>query len=120
MKVTDSDSIAIRSVIESQLQAFQQDDSISAFAFASPGIQMQFRSAENFMQMVKLGYPAVYRPRSVIFEEITTIQDNVTQPLLLLAPDGLPVRALYFMEKQPDTTWKINGCILVPVDAYII
>ncbi len=120
MKVTHSDLIAIRSVIESQLQAFQNDDPIGAFAFASPEIQVQFRNPENFMEMVKLGYPAVYRPRSVLFEEITSIQGNVTQPVLLLSPDGLPVRALYLMEKQPDNTWKINGCILVPVEAEII
>jgi hypothetical protein len=70
--------------------------------------------------MVSLSYPAVYRPRSVFFDKITTIQDNITQPVLLLSPDGVPLKALYFMEKQPDETWKINGCILVSVEAETI
>ena len=120
MIVNDRDSIAIRTVIESQLAAFQQDDAEAAFAFASSAIQEQFQSAENFLRMVMLNYPAVYRPRSVFFEKITTVQDNITQPVLLLSPHGVPLRALYFMEKQPDDTWRINGCILVSVEAEII
>ncbi|MBD2437232.1 DUF4864 domain-containing protein [Nostoc sp. FACHB-110] len=120
MQVNDSDCVTIRAVIEGQLAAFQKDDAEAAFAVASPGIQEQFQNAENFMRMVMLNYPAVYRPRSVVFEKITNIQGNVTQPVLLLSPHGVPLRALYFMEKQPDDSWKINGCILVSVEAEII
>ncbi|OYD94916.1 DUF4864 domain-containing protein [Nostoc sp. 'Peltigera membranacea cyanobiont' 210A] len=116
MEVTDTDAINIRSVIEYQLAAFKKDDAQSAFAFASPAIQAQFVTPENFIQMVKTSYPAVYRPRSVFFEKITTIQENITQPVLLLAPDGAPLRALYFMEKQRNNIWRINGCFLVSVE----
>lgn len=117
MEVTDNDAITIRSLIEHQLAAFKKDDAQGAFAFASPAIQAQFGTPENFMQMVKISYPAVYRPRSVFFEKITTIQGNITQPVLLLAPDGVPLRALYLMEKQADNIWKINGCFLVSLES---
>ena len=116
MEVPDIDAINIRSVIEYQLAAFKKDDAQGAFVFASPAIQAQFGTSENFMQMLKTSYPAVYRPRSVFFEKITTIQGNITQPVLLLAPDGVPLRALYFMEKQPNNIWRINGCFLVSLE----
>jgi hypothetical protein len=127
MEITDSDvyeglplRVIIRSIIEQQLQAFQSDNSEAAFALASPDIQAQFQTPENFMKMVKTGYSPVYRPRSVLFETITTIQGNITQSILLLSPDGNPVRAMYLLKKQPDDTWKINGCFLVPVAVEII
>ncbi|BAZ06388.1 DUF4864 domain-containing protein [Calothrix sp. NIES-3974] len=119
MEITDSDRTAIRFVIEQQLHAFQHDNADQAFAFASPAIQAQFRNPQTFMRMVKSGYAPVYRPRSVIFEGITTIEGNITQILLLLSPNGKPVRGLYLMEKQANQTWKINGCVLIPVDADI-
>ena len=116
MEITNNDAITIRSLIEHQLTAFQKDDAQGAFAFASPGIQAQFGTPENFVQMVKISYPAVYRPRSVFFEKITTIEGNITQPVLLLAPDGVLLRALYLMEKQPDNAWRINGCFLMSIE----
>ncbi|MEH2022182.1 DUF4864 domain-containing protein [Nostoc sp.] len=57
-------------------------------------MQTQFGNPENFMLMVKTSYSAVYRPRSVFFEQITTIQGNITQPVLLLAPDGVLLRVV--------------------------
>jgi hypothetical protein len=120
MHITDSDRAEIRSIVEQQLQAFQTDDAARAFAFASPEIQQQFRSCQKFMQMVKIAYRAVYRPRSVLFENIGTVRGIPAQSVLLLDPDGTPTRAIYLMEKQPDGSWRINGCYLVPVSAKII
>jgi hypothetical protein len=116
MEVTETDRTTIRSVIERQLQAFQNDDATGAFAFASPGIQERFGTPENFMHMVKTAYPAVYRPRSVLFEDLTNMRGVLTQVVLLLDPEGVPMRALYLMEKQSDSTWRIDGCFLIPVE----
>ena len=120
MEITETDRTAIRFIIERQLQAFQNDEAKVAFGFASPGIQMQFVSPENFMHMVKSAYPAVYRPRSVLFEDLTTRRGILTQSVLLLDPEGVPMRALYLMEKQSDGTWRINGCYLIPVEQKMI
>jgi len=36
----------------------------------------------------------------------------MTQRVLLVGPDGVPVVADYLMQRQPDGSWRINGCIL--------
>lgn len=120
MQITDRDRTAIRSVIERQLEAFQNDDAIIAYSFASPGIQGTFQNPENFIQMVKTYYPAVYRPRSVLFDDIALVNGDLAQPVILLDPNGVPMRALYLMENQPDGSWRINGCYLVPIEGQTI
>ena len=111
--VNEADRSAIRAVIEDQLAAFQRDDMAAAFAQASPAIQRQFGTAENFMRMVRIGYKPVYRPRLVEFRDIVLVQGEPTQRVFLIGPDRMPVMALYPMEQQPDGAWKINGCYLV-------
>jgi uncharacterized protein DUF4864 len=107
-----ADRAAIRAVIEEQLAAFQRDDEIAAFDLASPTIQQQFRSSGNFMRMVRNGYLPVYRPRSVQFGDIETVEGAIIQRVELVGPDGAPALAHYVMERQPDGSWRINGCFL--------
>ena len=111
--VNTADGHAIRAVIESQLQAFQRDDGARAFSFASPGIRRRFANTENFMAMVRSGYPAVYRPRGVQFRDLRADGGGFFQEVLLLGPDGRPVLAAYEMQRQPDGSWRINGVTLL-------
>ncbi|MEB3279695.1 MAG: DUF4864 domain-containing protein [Lyngbya sp.] len=120
MEITARDRHEIRSVIERQLEAFQRDDAVGAFAFASAEIQAKFGTPEQFLQMVKTGYLAVYRPRSVVFEDAVVRQGIPTQPVLLLSPDGNPVRAVYMMEQYNNGSWRIDGCYLVSVESKLI
>jgi DNA-binding transcriptional LysR family regulator len=103
---------AIRQVIEGQLAAFQHDDGAAAFGYATPMIQQKFGDAATFMSMVKSGYGAVYRPRSVAFDALRDTEFGPDQVLQLIGPDGLSYTAHYIMQKQPDGRWMINGCYL--------
>ncbi|WP_218081468.1 DUF4864 domain-containing protein [Anthocerotibacter panamensis] len=116
----DADYTAIRSVVERQLEAFQKDDALSAFAFASPGIQAQFQDPERFMAMVKTTYRTVYRPRSVMFEKVTLVRGEPTQIVVFLDGQGKLLRAYYLMEQQADKTWRIAGCYLVSLDEPVV
>jgi hypothetical protein len=108
-----ADRGAIRAVVEDQLAAFQRDDGDAAFAFASPGIRAQFGTVDNFMAMVRAGYQPVYRPREVAFGDVRVDDGGrIVQRVLLVGPDGVPVVALYTMERQPDGSWRIAGCTL--------
>jgi hypothetical protein len=107
--LTAPDQQAIRAVIAAQLDAFRHDDGATAFGFASPAIQQKFGDPGNFMAMVKTGYPQVYRPKSVEFEDLSVEDVGPVQNVRVVGPDGIPVLMIYLMQKQPDGSWRING-----------
>ena len=110
--VSASDGAAIRGVIGRQIEAFRRDDAPAAFALASPGIQGMFGTPERFLDMVRRAYPAVHRPRSVEYGELTRENGRIVQQVELTGQDGQPQLALYEMERDGDA-WRITGCTLV-------
>ena len=110
--VSVADATAIRAVVEAQLDAFARDDAGKAFALAAPQIQLMFGNAQTFMRMVKTGYPAVYRPASVIFLKPEVIDGDTMQLVQLSDQEGVVWIAAYRMQRQNDKQWRINGCEL--------
>ncbi|MEL6138606.1 MAG: DUF4864 domain-containing protein [Cyanobacteria bacterium J06626_23] len=117
MNLTESDEQAIRTAIAQQIKAFQVNDADSAFDLAAPDIRALFRTPTAFMRMVRESYQPVYRPRSVVFEDITQLEGSPAQQVMLMDADGHLVRAIYVMERQPSGVWKIAGCYLLPIAA---
>ena len=115
MEIGAADRQAIRKVISQQIIAFQQNDVITAFSLAAPGIQQQFATANNFAAMVEAAYPSVYRPRSVVFEDMLTVEDLPAQQVMLMDQAGQLIRATYLMQHQLTGEWKIAGCYLTPM-----
>ncbi len=113
--LSDADRSSIREIIEGQLAAFQRDDGAQAFSYASPTVRRQFVTPERFMHMVRTGYAPVYRPREVEFRDLVMAGDVPVQKVLLVGPDGVPVMAVYPMQRQADGSWKIDGCMRVGV-----
>jgi hypothetical protein len=111
-QTSDADQAAIRQVIQSQMAAFQKDDGPTAYGYASPTIQQKFGNADIFIEMVKTGYPAVYRPREVEFRALKAENGRLLQEVFVIGPDGKPALAIYEMQRQPDGSWRINGCWL--------
>lgn len=113
-----SDQDDIKTVIESQLNAFASDDGAEAFTFAAPIVKQLFKTPEQFMAMVKKGYQPVYRNSNRIFGDV--FQDGLGRPamrVVLTGADGKRYEALYAMEKQADGTWKIASCVILAIPA---
>ncbi len=101
-------------IITSQIEAFRQDKGTDAFAFASPGIRAQFGTADKFMDMVRRGYPQVYRPQSFRFGKIgDEMGGRPTQHLHITDMAGQNWTAFYAFEQQPDGSWRISGVIIL-------
>lgn len=108
----DGDAVEIRAVIEAQLAAFAADDAAKAFSFASPAIQSMFGTPEDFLMMVRTGYPVVYRPTSVHFRPLRVVDGQPIQVVQMSDGDGRVWFAVYKMQKQADGSWRIDGCTL--------
>ena len=107
-----SDRAAVRLVIEKQLAAFADDEAERAFALASPKIQEMFITARNFMDMVRIAYPVVYRPVGLSFQVPYLDGGEVWQVVEMRDAAGMDWTAIYTLLRQTDGKWLINGCVL--------
>ncbi|MEM9475863.1 MAG: DUF4864 domain-containing protein [Pseudomonadota bacterium] len=98
----------IEGVIQSQIDAFLQDDFETAFTYASPAIKRLFGTPDRFGSMVRQGYPMVWRPSSVEYLELEPQGAFQYQRVLVTDGDGVPYLLEYQMI-EGDTGWQING-----------
>ncbi len=110
---TDADRAAAQSAIEQQLNAFLADDSAAAYSFAAPNIKQMFPTEEIFMNLVRQGYPPVYRSSSHTFRELKETATGLEQITDIVDASGQFWTARYTLERQPDGSWKITGCSLL-------
>ncbi len=115
--IAPADQSAIQGIISSQIGAFEHDDSATAYGFASPTIHSLFPTPDDFMAMVKNGYPPIYRPQSVTFGAIADTDAGPIQKVYVTGADGESWVALYALQRQPDGTWKINGVTVLKDDS---
>lgn len=102
----------IEATIGGQIDAFLEDDFARAFTFASPNIQGMFGSSERFGQMVRQGYPMVWRPGDVQFLELREVAGNLWQRVLIRDQAG-GMHMLDYQMIETDDGWRINGVQLL-------
>ena len=98
----------IEATIQGQIDAFLVDAFATAFPFASPNIKSLIGSSERFGQMVRNGYPMVWRPGELRFLELRDINGAVWQKVMIRDQAGEFHLLDYQMIQGPDG-WQING-----------
>lgn len=111
--LSPADEKAVRTVVQAQLDAFARDDAKKAWSFAATNVREMTGSPESFMEMVRKGYPVVYRNTSVSFLKPETLQDQVIQKVQLVDASGDAWLASYALQRQKDKSWRITGCLVV-------
>ena len=106
----------LKSIISRQIEAFRNDDGVTAFGFASLRLRAIFQSPDRFMDMVRRQYEPVYRPETFQFGQ--TSLETAGRPVQIVDivdQRGRLWRALYAFVKHPDGTWRIAGVQLQQV-----
>ena len=98
----------IQSTISDQLRAFASDNFIEAFTHASPGIKDIFGTVENFSNMVKKGYPMVWRYNNFEFLNLEETPQGYSQIVRITDQNDKLFLLKYFM-KNVAGIWKISG-----------
>lgn len=110
--VAQAQNADIEATISAQLEAFKVDDFDQAFTYASPTIQGLFRTPENFGNMVRGGYPMVWRPSEVTYLELKETAGFLFQRVMITDAEGA-VHLLEYQMVEMDGAWKINGVRLL-------
>lgn len=110
--LAENDAQQIQVLIASQLSAFAEDDADRAFATATPEVRQAIGSSARFLAMVRGAYPMVYRPAQVSFLKPEEEEGQVLQLVEIRDADDKSWLALFALERQPDQSWRIGGCLV--------
>lgn len=106
--VAQDAGVEIRGVISDQIAAFKADDFEMAFTFASPGIKRLFGSPGRFGQMVRSGFPMVWRPAGVRFTDLSVRDGRQVQSVIVTDQAGT-LHVLDYEMVPGQEGWLING-----------
>ena len=99
----------IQKVIRLQIEAMRKDDWEEAFKYASLDIRRSFGNAKTFQNMVLAKYRIVYQPRLISFKQVKLIKGTPVQEVYMIDSKGKSAMAMYFMRKDKNREWRING-----------
>ena len=103
-----------QSVIESQIQAFLDENAELAYSYAAPMIKMKFTNPVEFMSMVKNYYEPVYNPKQFYFLDDKYYEGAIYHQLQVISQKNESFLATYSLI-QDEGRWKISGCAVYPM-----
>ena len=101
-------------IIESQIQAFLDENAELAYSYAAPLIKMKFNDPLEFMSMVKNYYEPVYNPKQFYFIDARYFEGAIYHQLQVISQQDESFLATYSLI-QDGGKWKISGCAVYPM-----
>lgn len=100
----------LKSIISRQIEAFRNNDGVTAFGFASLRLREIFQSPDRSMEMVRRQYAPVYRPEKFRFGQTSLhTAGRPVQIVDIVDQQGRLWRAAYAFVQHPDGSWRIAG-----------
>ena len=101
-------------IIESQIQAFLDDNAELAYSYAAPMIKLKSNNPIEFMSMVKNYYEPVYNPKQFYFIDARYFEGAIYHQLQVISQQDESFLATYSLI-QDEGNWKISGCAVYPM-----
>ena len=101
-------------IIESQIQAFLDENAELAYSYAAPLIKMKFNNPLEFMSMVKNYYEPVYNPKQFYFIDARYFEGAIYHQLQVISQQDESFLATYSLI-QDKGKWKTSGCAVYPM-----
>ena len=101
-------------IIQSQIQAFLDENAELAYSYAAPLIKMKFNNPLEFMSMVKNYYEPVYNPKQFYFIDARYFEGAIYHQLQVISQQDESFLATYSLI-QDGGKWKISGCAVYPM-----
>jgi hypothetical protein len=114
------DEEGVQQVVQTQLQAFAKEDAGTAYELADPTLRTRFGSAEAFLASVRVQYPMMAHPESVLFLKPQSDGTIALQKVRVTDSDGATWLVTYLLNRQKDQQWRIGGCVVEPDGAQVI
>lgn len=99
-------------VVQSQLDAFSEDDAERAFSLATEATQNLAGTPGEFMRVIKQQFTPIYRHRAALFSKPEIIGKHALQVVQLTDHDNFVWIAIYQVEREGNGAWKVDGCQL--------
>jgi len=115
--VAAGDAQAIREAVQSQLDAFADDDAVTAFELATTSVRTLFGDADHLLQIIKRQFPPVYRHRDVVFSIPEIVGGRALQLVRLTDAECQVWVAVFVMQQETSGSWRIDGCKLVKTNS---
>ena len=119
MYISESDKSLIRQLVKKQLRAFQEEDCETALSLASPKIQNRY-TPQDFVRALGNRYSALLKPRSIIFQGFTLVENFPALTSLVMDEAGNLAKAIFVVQHQPDFSWRVHGYELTVVNEKIV
>lgn len=104
-------------IIEEQLRAFREDDASLAYALNSDDFQHEYRDEKHFMMMMRFTHKPLVNHLSYTFKGTSHIKDRLVQTVEMLNPSGSSTTVMFYLQKNTDGAWLIDGYTILDTEA---
>ena len=108
MYITENDKIAIRTLVEKQVEAFRKNDLNTAFSLTVFEIQEKLEP-DDFMARVSEKYYPIVKHKSLMFQGFTLVNDYPALVAMIMDCSGKLIQAIFIVKYQQGFGWRICG-----------